>query len=243
MKKSNLKILALIPARGGSKRIPKKNILSLEGKPLIAYTICAAKKSKYINRIIVSTDSRQIAKVAKKYGAEVPFMRPREISQSHSTEQELFLHALDSLLKNEKYVPDLIVFLFPTAPFRKSESIDKAISEMLKHPEADSLRSIRICSEHPYKMWVEDGKYIKPFVSGKDSNAHTLSYQVLPRVYIQNANIYITKPSTVREKKSPVGDVIVPFLMDELESVDINTLLDFKYAEMLLNKKIVKIKK
>lgn len=237
MKKQNQKILALIPARGGSKRVPKKNILPLADKPLIAYTISAARQSKYINRIIVSTDSKDIAKVAKKYGAEVPFMRPKEISQSHSTEQDLFLHALNWLLENENYVPDLIVFLFPTAPFRKTESIDKAVREMLRHPEADSLRSIRLCSEHPYKMWVEDGQYIKPFVKDKDANAHTFSYQRLPKVYIQNANIYITKPQTIRNKKSPVGNIVIPFVMNEEESVDINTPFDFKFAELLLKNK------
>ncbi len=229
-----MKILAFIPARSGSKRIPNKNIKLLNGKPLIAYTIESAKKSKYINRIVVSTDSEEIATVAKEYGAEVPFLRPKEISQADSTEMQFFEHALNWFIQNENYEPDLIVQLFPTSPFRKPESIDKAVEEMLQHPEADSLRSVKLCSEHPYKMWtIEDG-YLKPFVKSEDSNLHTLSYHLFPKVYIQNASIYITKPNTIKEKKSPVGDIIIPFVMGEMESIDINTLLDFQFAEMIM---------
>jgi len=128
-----MKILALIPARSGSKRVPNKNIRRLAGKPLIVYTIEAALKSKRINRVIVSTDSQQIASIAKEHGAEIPFIRPKEISQSNSTEMEFFNHALNWLQDHEKYEPDLIVLLYPTSPLRKVESIDSAIEEILKH--------------------------------------------------------------------------------------------------------------
>lgn len=229
-----MKILGFIPARSGSKRIPMKNIELLNGKPLIAYTIEAAKKSKFINRIVVSTDSEEIASVANQYGAEIPFHRPESISKDDSTEMQFFEHALDWFSKNENYEPDLIVLLYPTSPFRKPESIDKAIEEMLKHPEADSLRSVKLCSEHPYKMWVIEDGYLKPFIKGEDPNIHTLSYQLLPTVYIQNASIYITKPSTIRNKKSPTGGIIIPFVMDEMESADINNPIDFKFAKILM---------
>ncbi|MDD5146069.1 MAG: acylneuraminate cytidylyltransferase family protein [Candidatus Pacebacteria bacterium] len=232
-----MKILAFIPARAGSQRIPNKNIKKLNGKPLIAYSIEAAKGSKYINRILVSTNSKEIASVANEYGAEVPFLRPENISQSDSTELQFFTHALDWLKHNEGYQPDLIVLLYPTSPFRKSDSIDRAVDEMLKHPEADSLRSIRLCSEHPYKMWVlKDNGYIQPFVETKDTNTQTLSSQVFPKVYIQNASIYITKPITIYNKKSPVGDVVVPFVMNEVESMDINNPMDFMFAEHIMGK-------
>lgn len=230
-----MKTLALIPARGGSKRIPNKNIKLLSRNPLIAYTIGSAKKSKYINRIVVSTDSEEIAEVSKKYGAEVPFLRPKSISQSDSTEMQFFEHALDWFKKNENYEPDLIVLLYPTSPFRKPESINKAIEEMLRHPEADSLRSVKLCSEHPYKMWTIEEGYLKPYVKNKNSNIHTLSYQLFPKVYIQNASIYITKPATIRNKKSPVGDIVIPFIMDEIESIDINSQIDFQFAEMIIS--------
>ena len=226
-----MKILGFIPARSGSNRIPSKNIKLLNSKPLIAHTIEAAKKSKLINRIVVSTDSEEIANLARKYGAEIPFLRPRSISDATSTEMEFFQHALDWFEKNESYKPDLIVLLYPTAPFRKSESIDRAIQLIQKHPEADSLRSVTLCSEHPYKMWVIENDCLKPFVKLKDPNIHTKSYQTLPTVYVQNANIYITKLHTIRVKKSPTGDVIIPFVMDECESIDINTTQDFEFAE------------
>src|SRR3989338_1519874 len=229
-----MKIFAFIPARAGSTRTPSKNIKLLNSRPLISYTIAAAKKSKHINRIVVSTDSQEIANISKEYGAEIPFLRPSEISQFDSTELQFFEHVLNWLWKNEKYKPDLIVLLYPTSPFRTSNSIDKAIETILKHPEADSLRSVRLCSEHPYKMWVEDNNYIKPFVDDKNSNTHTLSYKCLPTIYIQNASIYITRPSTIKDKKSSVGDIVVPFVMNEIESIDINTPLDFDFAEMIM---------
>jgi len=230
-----MNILGFIPARGGSQRLPNKNIKLLNHKPLMTYTIEAAKESKHINRIVVSTDSEEIAGVATQLGAEVPFLRPGSISKSDSTEKQFFDHALDWFRDNENYEPDLIVLLYPTAPFRKPQSIDKAVETLLEHPEADSLRSVRLCSEHPYKMWEKDGELLKPFVKGKDPNMHTFSYQVLPTVYIQNANIYITRPATIREKGNPTGDIIIPFVMDKIESVDINTAMDFKFAEMLIS--------
>ena len=237
-----MKILAFIPARAGSKRVPNKNIKPLNGKPLIAYTIEAANRSRHINRVVVSTNSSEIAGIAERYGAEVPFLRHEEISNSDSTEMEFFEHALDWFAENESYIPDLIVLLYPTSPLRKTDSIDSAIETMLAHPEADSLRSIKKCSEHPYKMWqIEDG-YLKSFVKGeKRCDTHTLSYHLLPEVYIQNASIYITRPSTIRNKRSTTGDIIIPFIMDESESVDINNPLDFKLAEMVIKDKRMEV--
>jgi len=240
-----MKILCLILARGGSVRIPKKNIKRLGRYPLIYYTIQAAKKSKYINRIIVSTDNKEIAQVAKKYGAEVPFYRPKEISKEDSTELQAFEHALGWLQENEGYVPDLIVKLFPTTPFRTTESIDKAVELMLANPDADSVRSVTRCSEHPYKMWTVEGNRLRSFVplEQKPREAHTLSYQVLPTVYIQNACIDVTKPSNIWEKKSITGAHIIPFVMDEIESIDINTPLDFLLAKIVLKRGLHKKKK
>ena len=229
-----LNILGLIPARAGSKRVKNKNIRLLAGKPLLAYTIEAAKKSRLINRIIVSTNSRIIADVAKQYGAEVPFLRPEKISQDTSTEYEFHFHAIRWLKENEGYEPDLIVNLHPTTPFRKPESIDKAIRRILGHPEVDSLRSVKKCSEHPYKMWYVRGEYLEPFVPKDDSGTHTLAYQQLPSVYIQNASIYITRPKTIYTYRSTVGERVLSFIMDEIESVDINSELDFFIAETLL---------
>lgn len=228
-------VLALIPARGGSERVPGKNVRLLGGKPLIAHTVEAALAASAIDRVIVSTDSPEIADAARAAGAEVPFMRPEAIAGSTSTEMEFLLHALDWLRDHEGWEPELLAILYPTSPLRGSASIDAAVRLLQEHPEADSLRSVRLCSEHPYKMWTEEGGYLKPFVSRPGMpNAHTLAYKMLPTVYIQNASIYITRPRTIREKGSPTGDVIVPFVMNEVESVDVNTPLDFALAEMLL---------
>lgn len=164
---------------------------------LIAYTI-ESKASKYVNRIVVSADSEEIAAVAGQYGAKILFLRPKEISQSGFTEMQFFEHALNWFSVNENHEPDLIVLLYITSPFRKPESINKAIEEMLKHQEADSLRSVKLCSEHPYKMLVIEYGWLRPFV--RDPNIHALSYQLLPTVYIQNASICITKSTTIREK-------------------------------------------
>lgn len=233
-----MKILCLILARGGSKRIPKKNILDLGGKPLIAYTIECAKGSKYINRIIVSTDDADIAKVAKEYDAEVPFARPTEISKDDSTELDTFKHALKWLKKNEGYEPDIIVKLFPTSPFRKTESVDSAIELLIDNPDADSVRSVRLCSEHPYKMWTIEKNRLKSLIpiEQKPKQAHTLSYQVLPKVYIQNASIDVTRASNIWQKESITGTEIVPFLMEEVESIDINSMLDLELAKLIIEK-------
>lgn len=238
MKNENLKILCLILARGGSQRIPYKNIKLLGGKPLIAYTIECAKKSKYINRIIVSTDSDSISLVAQDYGAEAPFRRPANISKSDSSEFDAFMHALEWLKKNDDYIPDIIVKLFPTSPFRKTSTVDKAIKLLLENPKADSLRSVRLCSEHPYKMWRVDGKSnrLKSFIplKSKPAQAYTFAYHLLPQVYIQNASIDVLKTSVVYKKRSIIGTEIIPLVMDEFESFDLNTPLDFKVAEAIM---------
>lgn len=236
MKNGRRNILALIPARSGSKRVKNKNIRILGGKPLIAHTIEAAKKSELVTRVIVSTDSKRIAGIAKKFGAEAPFLRPKRLAAKNSTEYEFHLHALIWLRDHEGYVPDLIVNLYPTTPLRKSSSIDRAITMILEHPRADSLRSVRLCSEHPYKMWVKKGPYLSPFVRTDDARAHTLSYQMLPRVLIQNASIYIVKPSIVLRNRTTIGKRVLAFVMDETESIDINSPLDLATAEVAMKR-------
>jgi len=235
-----MKIICLILARGGSKRVPNKNIRLLGGKPLIAYTIECAKKSKYINRVIVSTDSDGIAKIAEQFGAEAPFRRPMEISGADSTELDAFKHALKWLKENECYEPDIIVKLFSTSPFRKAETVDKAIELLMKNSKADSVRSVRLCSEHPYKMWTlgKDG-LLHSFVPREQKlpEAHTLAYHQLPVIYIQNASIDVTRPLNIWQKNSITGSRILPIIMDESESVDINTPLDFELAEVLMEKR------
>lgn len=229
-------ILGLIPARAGSERIKNKNIKLLNNKPLVTYTIECALQSKLLTKVVVSTDSEEIARIAKSLGAEVPFTRPKNLATSSSTELEFHQHALTELHKLSSFRPDLIVNLYPTSPFRKPSSIDTAINYLIDNPSYDSLRSVTKCTEHPYKMWVQKNKQIIPFVKSESNQSHTLSYQLLPKVFIQNACIYISRYETIVEKKSTIGNMVLGFEMDPIEAIDINTELDFMLAELLLGK-------
>ena len=235
---TDMEALCLIIARGGSQRVPQKNIRPLAGRPLIAYSIEAARRSRYVTRIIVSTDSDAIAEAAVKEGAEVPFRRPAAISQGHSTEIEAVEHALTWLREHERYEPDLVVLLRPTTPFRKAETINRAVELLRNDPAAHSVRTVKLCSEHPHKMWVMEsgGKRIRSFVPPEQKlrEAHTLSYHLLPSVYVQNASMDILRPSNIWQLRSTTGTEIIPLVMDEMESVDINTPLDFLLAETLI---------
>ena len=158
----NFKVLALIPARGGSKGIPGKNIRLLAGKPLIAHSIEQAKASKYVDRVIISTDDEKITQVAREFGAEVPFMRPAEIAQDLTPDFPAFEHCLDWLKEYEGYEPDIVVHLRPTGPLRTSKQIDDGIELLAKYPEADSVRSVNEPPKSPYKMWVIGENFMKP---------------------------------------------------------------------------------
>ncbi len=148
-----MEILALIPARGGSKSIPGKNIKPLAGYPLIAYSIAAGKAAQRINRVIVSTDDQEIAAIASRYGAEVPFLRPTEFSQDNTPDLPVFQHALAWLAKEESYHPEIVVQLRPTSPFRRTWHIDNAVDLLLENPDADAVRTVCLPFQNPFKMW------------------------------------------------------------------------------------------
>lgn len=235
-----MKVLAIIIARGGSQRVPNKNIRPLAGKPLLAYSIQGAKCSRYIDRVVVSTDSEAIVEVALREGAEVPFRRPAEISQGHSTELQAMEHALAWFRDRENYEPDFVCLLRPTSPFRTTATIDKAIELLRDDPTAHCVRTVRLCSEHPHKMWVMDERKRRILslipVEQKLPEAHTLSYQLLPTVYIQNASMDVFRASNVWQLRSTTGTEIIPLVNDEYESVDINTEIDFILAETLIGR-------
>lgn len=230
--KSNLEVLAIIPARGGSKSIPGKNIRIVGGKPLIAHSIIQALESRLISRVICSTDDKEIANVARKYGAEVPFMRPDSISGDYAVDFDFHLHALRWLEENEDYVPELIVQLRPTNPFRTVETIDRAIETLIENPQADSLRGIRPCTHSPYKMWrKKNNGFIKPILTLENENEpYNMPRQKLPTVYEHDGYIDITRSSVVLEMNSTTGQNILPFLIDE-ETVDIDYENDLINAE------------
>jgi CMP-N,N'-diacetyllegionaminic acid synthase len=220
-------ILALIPARGGSKSIPRKNILPLAGKPLIAYSIEQARAARHITRVIVSTDDEEIGRVAREHGAEVPFMRPAEFARDLSPDIDVFRHTLTWLRDHETYVPELVVHLRPTGPVRRVELIDEAIERMLAHSEADSLRSISPPIQTPYKMWrIEDG-YLQPLVTVAGMvESYCMPRQMLPLVYWQNGYVDIVRARTVLEQGLMCGHTILPFVTNE-------PMLEIDYPESL----------
>ena len=228
-----IKILAIIPARKGSKGIPNKNIRNFAGLPLLAHSIKTAKESKLINRIIVSTDSSKIAKIANKFGAETPFLRPAKFAQDDSLDLPLFLHALNWLKINENYVPDIVVQLRPTSPIRYVNKIDRAIQTLIDNPKADSLRGVIKSKQNPYKMWALDKNgFMKPVIKqSKYNEAYNMPRQKLPETYWQTGYIDVIYPKTILEKKSMSGDKIIPFFLDSKDSIDIDTIEDWKNAE------------
>lgn len=229
-----MKILGLIPARGGSKSIPKKSVIDLGGFPMLAYSIAAGKLSTLIDRVIVSTDSSEIAEIGLKYGAEVPFLRPAEYAQDNSSDIEYIRHAIQWLLSNENESPDLIVQLRPTTPFRDPEVIDCAINCFCANTRASSLRSAHQASESPFKWFLmgEDGffKSINGNCSNDDAN---LPRQSFPDVYIPNGYVDIIRVETVLEQNALYGNTMMGFVTKPCCEVDCPedvSLLEFHLA-------------
>lgn len=230
-------ILAVIPARAGSKGIIKKNIVDLQNVPLIAYSIEAAKRSNLVTKIICSTDSQEIANIAMEYGAEVPFLRPKEISKDDSTDLDAFNHVIDWLDKNESYTPDLIIQLRPTSPLRTAQMIDESISIMINEESYDSLRSISSSIHTPYKMWkLLDNKNMEQLLQLDDNHEpYNSARQILPKTYTQTGSIDITRPNTIKQFKSMTGSKIYPFLIESKYFIDIDDIESLELASLRLN--------
>jgi len=209
-------VLALIPARGGSKGIPRKNVIEIGGKPLIAWSILQARESGRITRVVVSTDDAEIASVAEEWGAEVPFVRPSEYAQDASPDIDVVRHALEFLARREAYRPDMVVHLRPTGPVRRVADIDAAVDLLDGHPEADAVRSVSVVHQTPYKMWRlrEDGT-MEPLLRLADlPDCQSHPRQQLPLVYWQNGYVDVFRPRAVLEKDSMWGDHVLPFIVD-----------------------------
>ncbi len=237
------KVLTIIPARGGSKGVPKKNLKLLAGKPLIAWTIEAAKAAKLTGRVIVSTDSEEIAAVAREYGAEVPFLRPTELAQDLSTDQEFVMHALDTLKATEGYEPDIVARFSPTTPLRPAAVMDEVIAKLMAHPEADSARPISRLSHHPYKAWRLDGEYLVPAFSPEvtgHKEPHNMPRQLFPEMYAHLGASGVAWTCTHRELGTTSGKKVLYVVMDDKDALDINNELDFEIAEVLMHKKLQK---
>lgn len=230
------KMVSFIPARSGSQRVAHKNIRTLKGHPLIAYSICAARAAAVFDAVILCTDSELYAEIGRHYGAEVPFLRSESISASTSPDIEWVEFALDQLSSAGRNF-DAFSILRPTSPFRKPETIQRAWARFIEADSAaDSLRAVEKCTEHPGKMWVVRGDRMLPLLplGPEDQPYHSTQYAALPTVYVQNASLEIAWTRVVRDSHTIAGTVIVPFFTEGDEGVDINNAQDWWYAEHIL---------
>lgn len=228
-----MEILGIIPARGGSKSIPRKNIASLNGRPLISYSIRAAKESRSISRLIVSTDDEEIASVSSVFGAEIPFMRPEELATDSSPTIDVVLHALNTLASDHGYYPDLVVLLQATSPLRVSADIDQAVA-IFQSSQADVVVSVVSVDEHPYNAYRVEGEALEPFIR-RDTG--TTLRQDYPEAYRLNGAIYVSRPDTLRRLHSFIRGKLVPYIMPKERSVDVDDSSDMLYASMLMNRR------
>lgn len=232
-----MEILAIIPARAGSKGLPGKNIKPLLQHPLLAYSIQAALKSKLITRIILNTDSDQIAETGKKYGAETPILRPAHLGDDLTTDYEVFAHQINWLKENQNYIPDIIVQLRPTSPIRFEGWIDEAIQNLIDS-DADSVRAITESPITPFKMWLlnsNNNSAMEPLIPNIDIHEpYNQPRQNLPMVYWQTGTLDILKIKTLTEKHSMSGTKILPFIIDKKYAIDIDDVTTFYKAEELI---------
>lgn len=231
-----MKILCIIPARSGSKGIKNKNIKMLNGKPLLCWSILQAKKCKFNMKIVVSTDSEKYKNIAEEYGAEVPFLRPKDISGDLSTDYEFLKHCVDWFKKNEKYSPDFIIQLRPTQPNRKIEDIDKAIEIFIKEfDNYDSLRSVIPIKKSCFKMYLlEDDKLNPIFKNYKNiKEPYNQCRQILPTTYLHNGYIDILK-TEILNNNTISGNKILPYIMKDNDNIDIDFIEDWNKSEKTL---------
>ena len=230
-----MNILCLIPARSGSKGIPNKNIRLFKDKPLLAWSIEQAKQCKYSNnmRIIVSTDSDEYANISREYGAEVPFLRPAEISQDESIDSEFIEHALNWLEINENYIPDIILQLRPTQPCRKVEDINKCLDIFINNrKEYDSLRTVIPIEKCPQKMYIIENNELIPYFKsyGDIKEPYNQCRQALPISYLHNGYIDILNSEIVK-RGTISGEKIYAYIMNKNDTIDIDSNEDWKKAE------------
>ena len=231
-------ILALIPARGGSKGIPRKNIRSFAGYPLVAWSIAAGLQANSVSRVIVSTEDEEIAAVARQYRAETPFMRPHELAQDRTNDLPVFEHALKWLEDIEGYKPDIVVQLRPTSPIRPKDCVDAAVRILIENLDADAIRGVVPAGQNPHKMWRFNGydKPMRPLLEVEGiSEPYNAPRQILPPVYWQTGHIDVIRTSTITRKHSLTGSVVYPLVIDARYTVDIDTPADWAKYEALVH--------
>jgi CMP-N,N'-diacetyllegionaminic acid synthase len=229
-----IKILALIPARAGSKGLPGKNIKALNGMPLIAYTIREALKVSELSNVVVSTDSEGIANIAREFGAQVPFLRPQSLATDNASGIDVVFHTI-SHFENNNIFFDYVLLLQPTSPLRDAGDIRNAIN-LLKSQNCDSIIGVCESHVHPYLLRVIGSNgLLQDYAS--NSNKH-LRRQDLEKVYQVNGAIYLTSVEVLKRKDSFYGDIVLPYIMSQDKSVDIDNEIDFELAELLFRRKL-----
>lgn len=227
-------VLAVIPARGGSKGIPRKNLVPVAGKPLVVHSIEHALAAACVDRVIVSTDDTEIAAVARAAGAEVPFLRPPELSGDTVLDHPVFVHVLERLAQ-EGYAPSLVLHLRPTAPHRLPGWIDAAAALLRDDPRADAVRSVSPPVQHPYRMFRLDADgYLDPLYRHEHPMPYLLRRQDLPPMWYYNCVIDVTRSRTILEKGSMTGDRIRPYLMAAEDVVDVDGPRDLQLARLIM---------
>jgi N-acylneuraminate cytidylyltransferase len=222
-------VLAIIPARGGSKGIPRKNLAELRGKPLVAHSIAHALAANRVTRTIVSTDDEEIRRVAIAHGAEAPFLRPAALAGDAVLDQPVFQHALEFLRDTENYRPDFIVHLRPTTPLRKPEWLNEAVELLMQDPRADSVRSVSLPTAHPYRVFrLGEAGYLEPIMRHEHPEPFLLRRQDLPALYYYNCVVDVTRPTTVLDKQSMTGERILPFIIDPDQVFDVDSARDLE---------------
>ena len=226
-------LVAFVPARAGSERVPGKNVRLLAGHPLLAYAIAAARQAGVFDRVVCSTDSGKIAEVAQRYGADVPFLRPAELATATSPDIEWIAHALDQL--DEHY--DLFAIVRATNPFRGPDVLRRGLEQLLATPEADSIRAVELVKQHPGKMWVLEGKTMRPLLdqSHLDVAWHAGQYKALPEIYVQNSALEIAWTRVVSQTGTREGRVVAPFFTRGHEGFNVDDEEDWARARALVD--------
>ncbi len=235
-------MLAVVPARGGSKGIPRKNIRLLAGKPVLGYAVEAGLAAHLVDRVVCSTDDPEIAEVARSCGAEVPFLRPSELAQDDTEDWPVFVHALRWLEEHEGWIPDVVVNLRPTSPLRRVEHVDRAI-ELLIETGADSVKSVSLARQHPHKMWLlaeASSGPMRPFLDTafRLERGPDVPRAELEPVYWQNGIVDVTRRSVILEQGVMIGANVAGLVTDPSDAVDLDTPLDLALAELLLAQRL-----
>jgi N-acylneuraminate cytidylyltransferase len=228
-------VLAIVPARGGSKSIPRKNIRRLGGVPLLAYSIEAGLTARSVDRVIVSTEDEEIAAVARRCGAEVPFLRPQPLAEDTTPDCPVFVHALEWLEAQDGWLPEVVIHLRPTSPLRPIDCVDRALQLLHSDPAADSVRGVVLASQNPYKMWrLQPDGTMTPLLDATVPEPYNQPRQALPPTYWQTGHIDAVRAATVLERGSMSGSRIRALPIDAAYSCDLDTEADWQRIEWTL---------